>query len=321
VNTFDDELASEAVERAFAHDRRRIAILGLNPAGAVVKHRLDLAGLSSSVLGVFDPSIPEGSDLARPWAELAEGAPDLLVVTGDADKEALLLAYWTLCGEGPNPPEVVLAGIAHLDFADPLFDELDAPALVPSYATGYAFTRVHIYQCLVAAAAAGIEGAVVEFGAFKGGTTAWLARVVRRLGLNSQVIAFDSWAGFPERRSVLDLYTHPRCVFTDVVAVRSHLEPLGVELVVGDITETASPRLSGEPILLAFVDTDNYSPAKAALQAVVPNLVHGGAIVFDHYETTAEYVYTVGERIAAREVLSGTAFAQIHGTGVFIKVG
>ncbi|HTC69583.1 MAG TPA: hypothetical protein VK662_08450, partial [Acidothermaceae bacterium] len=110
------------------------------------------------------------------------------------------------------------------------------------------------------------------------------------------------------------------CVFADLDGVRGHLERHGVELVPGDISDTVPRRLAGVPILLAFVDTDNYSPAAAALATVVGNVVVGGAIIFDHYWTTEDYVYTLGERMAAQDELAGHGFLQIHGTGVFVRL-
>jgi O-methyltransferase len=190
---------------------------------------------------------------------------------------------------------------------------------VPSYATGYPHTRVHMFQHLKAAAANGLDGAVVEFGAFKGGTTAWLSRTARVLGLSGPVLAFDSWDGFPPRRTMLDMYEHPRCVFRDLQAVRDYLEPLGIQIVQGDISETAN-RLRHTPVLLAFIDTDNYSPAHAALIAIADNIIPGGAIVFDHYTTTPDFLYTLGERMAAQDVLADRGFLQIHGSGMFLKL-
>jgi len=90
--------------------------------------------------------------------------------------------------------------------------------------------------------------------------------------------------------------------------------------VVGDIYETVPERLADEPVLLAFVDTDNFSGAHAALSTIVANLVPGGAVVLDHFHTTEEYVYTVGERLAARSLLVGSDLLHLHGTGVFLKV-
>lgn len=319
MTSFEGDLAHTALVQALRRDAQRIAIVGFTPAGLGVRACLCDRGLGHRVIGIFDPGLKDGSDIVAAWDSLFEMRPDLLVIADDARKESLLAAF-VEGSPGGEPPETVIAGTAHLDFSDDLFAELDAPALVPSYATGYDHTRVHMFQYLRAAAANGLSGAIVEFGAFKGGTTAWLARVAQRLGLRSKVIAFDSWAGFPPRRTALDMYEHPRCVFSDMNAVRSYLEPLGVELVEGDITETAPIRLRDERILLAFVDTDNYSPAKSALESVLPNLVLGGAIVLDHFHTTSEFIYTLGERMAAKEVLGQTALLQIHGTGVFVRL-
>jgi PAS domain-containing protein len=316
---FTTELTARALELIARHRSRRVALLGDTPTAWAVRSALEIAGLADRVVAVFDRADADRESV-RSLRSLAEAAPDLLIVCDDAGKESLLLAAQDALSDVSDLPNVALAGVAHLDFHDDIFDELDAPALVPSYATGSPHTRVHLFQCLKAAAAAGLSGAIVEFGAFKGGTTAWLARTADRLGLSdSRVIGFDTWDGFPPRRSLLDLYEHPRCVFTDVDAVRAYTEPLGVELVPGDIAETYV-RLRDEPILLAFFDTDNYSPTRAALHLCAEQIVGGGALVFDHVATTGDYVDTVGERLAAFEVLEPLTFLNLHGTGVFIKL-
>ena len=46
----------------------------------------------------------------------------------------------------------------------------------------------------------------------------------------------------------------------------------------------------------------------------------GGAIVFDHWTTTPEYIYTLGERVAARRVLASRGLLQLYGTGVWIRL-
>ena len=72
---------------------------------------------------------------------LVKHAHDLLVVGVDAEKASLLDAYRRHISDRDEPPDVVLAGTAHLDYADPDFAALNAPALVPSYATGSPHTR------------------------------------------------------------------------------------------------------------------------------------------------------------------------------------
>jgi hypothetical protein len=319
---FESELIGAALEHVTA-GRKRIAMLGLTPTALQVRRQLIELAPGADVLGIFDPDAVagfEGSD----WPDLIDAEPELLIVCADAEKQHLLAAYRDLERSSPpapgGVPTVVIAGAAHLAFRDALFDEVSAPTLVPSYANGSPNTLVHLYQCLQAAAANELRGAVVEFGCFKGGTSVLLSRIVKRLGLrDSPLLAFDSFAGFPPPRSVLDLYRHPRCEFTAEEEVRAYLEPHGVEVVSGDIAESYK-RLEGVPLLLCFFDTDNYTPARAALELCVDHLVPGGAIVFDHYATVPDFLYTLGERVAADEVLGNRGLLHLHDTGVFVKL-
>lgn len=321
MTAFSAHLVERTLDRVVQGDARAIALLGLTPATLNVRAALNRAGLGDRVIGVFDEYAPAGDEDVLVLEELAARAHDLLVIGEDAGKAGLLDAYRRAVGEREPPPDAVLAGTGHLAFTDPDFEELNAPALVPSYANGSPYTREHLFACLKSAAAAGLCGAIIEFGAFKGGTTAWLARAAAHLGLDScRIIGLDSWAGFPPRRSVLDLYQHPRCVFTDLAAVRAYVEPFGVELIAGDIADTYR-QLEGLPLLLTFFDTDNYSPARAALELCADQLVVGGNIVFDHVATMPDFIDTLGERIAAYEVLGSRPFLHLHNTGVFTKLG
>lgn len=322
MSAFARTLLSDLAGRLAAGDRH-VAVLGLSAdALTVVAGARELLGGRGTV-AIYDPN--PGADAhpqVEPWAQLAAAKPDVIVIAEDAGKERLLLAAATVL-DGQRPlPYVILDGLAHQDPGhDRQLAELEQPALVPSYATGHPHTRAHLLDCLRSAAHHGRSGAIVELGAFKGGTTVWLAKAARTLGLDQcPVIAFDSWDGFPARRSILDLYEHPRCIFSDLEAVRAYTAPYAIELVPGDIFHTAPARLATEPILLAFVDTDNYSGAHAALQTIAANLVPGGVIVLDHFHTTREYAYTVGERLAATAALQDRGLLHLHGTGVFVNV-
>jgi O-methyltransferase len=318
LNDFARQLCEEAASH-LAAGHTEVAVIGLSSEAIEVAAALETLGGHARL---FDPDDPDGSHPAlEAWAELGSSDLSLVIISSDERKEELLRAAADVL-DSKNPlPQVVLAGLSHQEVHDDLFDELEAPALVSSYATGHPHTRRHLYDCLRSAAAAGRRGAVVELGAFKGGTSVWLAKAIAGLGLSEcPVIAFDAWDGFPPRRSLLDLYEHPRCVFRDLEAVRAYTKPHGIELVVGDIRETAPGRLADESVLLAFIDTDNYSGTRAALEPILANLVKGGAIIFDHYYTTSDYPYTVGERIAAEEVLKDAGLLHLHGTGVFVNL-
>jgi O-methyltransferase len=312
-----DTLAAITLRR-----RRSLALLGYSELTHQLLGALTTHGCEELITGVCD-SRPErqgasiGQHTVAPIETLLEGDADLICVCVDADKEDLLRAYAALA---PEPlPEVVLAGDSHFAFRDPLFVSVTEKKLVKSTATGSPNTLIHLYQCLRSAARLGASGTIAEFGMYKGGTTVMLAKMAAALGLDSRVIGFDAFTGFPARRSLLDLYGDPVCEFTNVDDVRRYCESYGIEIVPGDISETHR-RLEGEPLLLSFFDTDNYSPTKAALPLCISQTVRGGSIVFDHVYSLGEFRYTLGERMAAYELLADSSFFHLHGTGVFTRI-
>ena len=198
VLTFEATRTTDDLEdqllTAFSASPGRILLLGMTPTAIRLKARLSSLHLGQWVVGIAEPGRPQNAEVgAVDWAKAAAEPISYLVVTDDAAKEDLLLGYVSTSQSTEQLPTVILSGTAHLEFRDALYTELDAPALVPSYATGYRYTRVHIFQYLRAAAQSGLAGAIVEFGAFKGGTTAWLARTAKRLGLSQ----------FPGQRKLL----------------------------------------------------------------------------------------------------------------------
>ena len=317
-----DALLADTLAAITLRNRRSLALLGYTELSHQLFARLAASGCQPLLRAIVDPR-PErhgatiGGLTVAPLEQAHATEIDLVCVCSDEDKEALLCAYADVASE--PLPEVVLAGVGHFDFHDPHFAELTEKKLVRSTATGSPSTLIHLYQCLRNAAALGVRGTIVEFGMYKGGTTVMLAKMAAALGLDSRVIGFDAFTGFPARRSLLDLYADPVCEFTNVDEVRRYCEPYGIEIVPGDMRETPS-RLDGEPLLLSFFDTDNYSPTKAALPLCISQTVPGGAIVFDHVYSLEEFRYTLGERIAAYELLADSGFFHLHGTGVFTRI-
>lgn len=231
------------------------------------------------------PLIQASGQRLSPLFKLLDDQPAVVVVVEDATKERVVreaLPYLTY------NPKLLVSGYKHYDFRDELFEKITADLLVPSIANGYANTLVHLYQCMVNAARLGISGSVVEFGVFKGGTTMLLAKLVEELNVSWPIIGFDTFGGFPPRRSALDMYDHPGAEFRDYDAVSAYLNPVGVTLVRGDIVETAQ-QLADQPIVIGFIDTDNYSSAKSAIAAIQNNV---GAIIFDHLTGENRFRYT-----------------------------
>jgi O-methyltransferase len=175
-----------------------------------------------------------------------------------------------------------------------------------------------IYQCLKNAARLDAEGIVAEFGMFKGGTTMLMSRFVESLGKDWKIYGFDSFAGFPPPRSPLDMYAHPGCVYLDERAVRRMFAGRNVEIIAGDIVETAK-QIQNCPVVFAFIDTDNFTSANAVLDVIQNHVVPGGAILFDHFTGKNRFLYTLGERMAAKRLVDDERYFNLHETGVFLK--
>lgn len=255
----------------------------------------------------------------RPLAGLGEMRSRTVVIVEDDDKEAVLAAV-TRLAPGGSPPKILLAGYGHYAFRDKTYDAIVEGLLVPSIANGYSNCLVHLYQCLRQAALLGLEGCVAEFGVFKGGTTRFLAEVVSSLDRTWPIYGFDTFDGFPPRRTTLDMYDHEGAEYSRFSLVQQYLADTNIELVRGDIVDTARI-LHDKPMVLTFIDTDNYSAARAAIAEVSEGTVVGGAIVLDHFTGENRFRYTLGERMAAMELLvPDTRYFNLHGTGVFLKL-
>jgi len=241
---------------------------------------------------------------------------DVLVVTSDAEKEETLKQFAELDG---RIPDVILSGTAHFEFHDPIFDEILSSCLVKSYANGYENSLIHIYQSIKYLAANNITGNVVEFGIFKGGTIVFIAKTLKHFNFNNcKIFGFDIFDGFPSRKTIFDLYRDSKCEFFDCTEVEDYCRRHKINVVKGDICNTYRV-LENESLMFSFFDTDNYSPSYAALETCFKQTVKGGILHFDHFVSQPQFVYTIGERIAAERVLCRENVFNLHGTGTFIK--
>ncbi|MGB1697349.1 MAG: TylF/MycF/NovP-related O-methyltransferase, partial [Thermoplasmatota archaeon] len=249
-------------------------------------------------------------------ANLKTVSNQVIVICADAEKELLLEQILPkINGE----PKILLAGYAHYEYQNPTFKKIKESLAVPSIANGYENCLIHLFQCIENGIKNNLQGDVVEFGTFQGGTTKFLAKTVKALGGSAKIWTFDTFEGFPSKESPLDLYNHEDLGNTNLQEVQNYLQNENVEIVPGDIRDTVQV-LEEIPIQLAFMDTDNYSAATAALATIAAQIVPGGAIVFDHYTGHNRFRYTIGERIAAKTLENDSRFINLHGTGVFIKL-
>jgi hypothetical protein len=313
------KLLDDVLEESYA-GLRSLAVIGraadVRQFVAAVRTQLGFRG--ELELFATDLVDAESGDDVRSCVRLAEMRSSTVVIVDDEDKEATLSLLMEHASAGATP-RVLLAGYGHYAFRDQKFQSIIESLLVPSIANGYPNCLVHIYQCLQHAAALGLDGCVAEFGVFKGGTTRFIAEVITSLNRPWQIYGFDTFEGFPSRRSLLDMYDHEGAEYSRFPLIEQYLSDTNVELVRGDIVQTAAV-LRERPMILTFVDTDNYTAARAAIEAVADSTIVGGAIVLDHFTGEQRFRYTLGERMAAKELLvPDPRYFNLHGTGVFLR--
>ena len=293
----------------------KVAVVGWTPT-AVELASEPIFSLGAAVfLGIFAPGANASSASVKPLDVLAHENPDIVLIADDAGKEFLLEAVAKLV---PPSTKLLIGGFSHFAFRDPVFDRIRQENFIPSFANGYQNCLIHIYQCLRNAHRLGLTGAVAEFGMFKGGTTMLISKFVEEIGADWKVFGFDTFDGFPPRRSALDMYAHPDCVFLDVDMVKAVFAGRNVEVVEGDVVQTVS-RLADQDLVLSFVDTDNFTSASAIIRVIAERTLVGGAIVFDHWTGHDRHLDTIGERIAAKALAADERYFNLHGTGVFLR--
>ncbi|SRR6266545_3053029 len=310
----------EEILKAIDGGQSQLLIWGSGATGVRVLGAMKERGLESFIAGVIDSQKAlqgrnvAGFTIAAP-AQLEQLQFDTLVVAADKDKEAVLQEFARLDGRKVN---IVICGNQHYDFNDPVFTAIVNSCHVKSKAGGYPHMLVHLYQGLRYISARKLQGAVAEFGVFQAGTTVFMAKVLQHFGSESKIYGFDTFDGFPPQKHALDLYSDAKCEFPHYDVVKAYCAPYNIKLVKGDISETYR-HLSGIPLALTFFDADNYSTARSALPLCYEQTVPGGILAFDHYYSP-NWVRTIGERIAIKEVLGTLDVLNLHGTGVFIKV-
>ncbi|GAB2823853.1 hypothetical protein GCM10027276_28150 [Comamonas piscis] len=290
----------------------RVAIVGWSEAAFELASMPVFQIGAATLEGFFIPQ-PTGS--AKRLENLRSEEVDVIVIAQDAGKEPLLEAVAKLVSP---KTKILIGGYAHFDFEDEAYDRVCKNSYITSLANGYTHCLVHIFQCLKNAHCRGLNGVVAEFGMFKGGTTMLISKFIEEIGASWKVFGFDTFGGFPPQRSPLDMYSHPDCVFTDEKTIRAIFNKRNVEIIAGDVVETVS-RLNGENLILSFVDTDNYTSARAIIDVIADRTQVGGAIIFDHWTGNNRFIDTIGERIAAKTLTTDPRYFNLHGTGVFMR--
>ncbi|HEY1537973.1 MAG TPA: TylF/MycF/NovP-related O-methyltransferase [Solirubrobacteraceae bacterium] len=164
---------------------------------------------------------------------------------------------------------------------------------------------------------AGLPGAIVECGVFKGASLARFA-MFRELFGNAhgkRIIGFDAFGAFPETAFADDVAHRSEFVATagesgvSVAQMEEVLRHKGVhenvELIAGDINVTVPEYAARNPelrISLLNLDTDIYEPAVTVLEHLYPRVVRGGVLILDDYTTWPGETAAVDEYFAGQGV-------------------
>jgi O-methyltransferase len=145
-----------------------------------------------------------------------------------------------------------------------------------------------LQACVESVVAAGVEGDVIEAGAWRGGASLLARATLDTLGDDRMVCVADSFEGFPDggddaeavRLSAFDFLAAP------LDEVRESFARLGcdrgVEFVPGYFEETLAG-LAGRRWSIVRLDGDTYDATRHALAWLYPGLTVGGHLIVDDY--------------------------------------
>jgi O-methyltransferase len=147
-----------------------------------------------------------------------------------------------------------------------------------------------LQACIESVVADGVEGDVIEAGAWRGGASILARATLDSLGANDRTVwVADSFQGLPAPDrpedqeldlSQVDFLAIPAAEVRDHFA-RFGLEQ-GVELVEGFFAETL-PGLRGHRWSVIRLDGDSYEATWVGLESLYPGLSRGGYLIVDDY--------------------------------------
>jgi hypothetical protein len=165
--------------------------------------------------------------------------------------------------------------------------------------------QIHQYDAVQYVVNAGIPGAMVECGVWRGGSMMMAAFSLLDAGSRDRdLYLYDTYAGHPQPDAVRDIDIHGRPLveeyrkrqssdgFSDwarvsIEEVDANMRATGypmerVHLVKGKVEDTV-PRHSPETISILRLDTDWYESTLHTLEHLFPRLSAGGVLIVDDY--------------------------------------
>jgi O-methyltransferase len=274
------QLASAgAVNSTTPNDAARLAAARAGLAGAreaqAAGPRAGVEGLRAAYLDLLKLSL---CDLAGPTTVSVSALPG----GGVASRE--LSGYWLrLRSAGMDWPlqGVTMTGLARLD---------------------------DLQSCVETVVEEGVEGDLIEAGAWRGGSSILMRAVLDSHGDDRDLHVADSFQGFPES----DQHDRPggalntfEFLSVSVEDVRANFVRLGLEegvTFVPGFFEDTLPGLAGGKWALVRLDGDTYEATRVGLESLYDGLSEGGYLVVDDYGAFDECRRAVDEFRAERGI-------------------
>lgn len=131
-----------------------------------------------------------------------------------------------------------------------------------------------------------LPGAILEVGAWRGGSSALMGLRLRNLGVTKRVYIADTFAGVAKASGEDPYYRGGEHCDTSLDIITSFFHYLALqnyELLEGVFPEETAHRVQDKNVALCHIDVDVYRSAADIFFWVWPRLPRGGVCVFDDY--------------------------------------
>lgn len=156
-------------------------------------------------------------------------------------------------------------------------------------------------------------GHIVEFGAYRGGSSLFMAKVCKEIMPETKVFAFDTFEGMPETDANRDAHRKGDFADTNYDEILRLRDKYGLqdnlELVKGLFDETTPAKMPEiGSVRLNHIDCDIYTAVKTSYTCSIPHMVEGGYWVYDD----ALYSSCIGamEAVEEQQIQEAGRFAE-----------
>jgi predicted O-methyltransferase YrrM len=267
----------------------RTAYIGDQPEILIETEALSDFGFKQHAAPFFETARDDRMHLYQPLSSFDPALFDV-ILAGDIHQETALMARLRGC-----PTKVI-----PLRQWSSAFTETVRAGAARGYRTCLNPMKLALVSAAIGLAPA--NGSVLEAGVYMGGTTLFMFRLQRQLGIERPIFALDTYAGMPaptqkDREDAPFVYEAGMFSDNRKDVVRRYFDSNGassIRMVEGLVQDTIAS-VSRDRIAFMLLDCDQYSGTFGGLTGALPYLAEGGLIIVDDSEV-------VGVRRALEEI-------------------